>query len=632
MNDWIIGTDGKRISCTIKPGESDFLEMSGRGVSYIVTYGATEDGTLHLILHPVFPRLRTRPNNTHASFQCDVFATDRPVLTCNGTAVREIAQSAEYDGVLKLQTASEYLQFEHELFPAVSGEKAIFDRVRVKNTGNEPVQLELDPAIRNIGKAYGVMGIVVAECYALAHKYTGSLDPGEEYIYTVVVSGRKANERIPHTDPEAEFIHRRQEIDRLTEVLQLQTGNARLDTMFYFAKLRAGDSVFHTASGVLHSPGGHSYHAAIWCNDECEYACPWFGMTGDPLLEEAAMNAYQLYEPFMDEDYHKLPSSIIAEGYDIWDGAGDRGDAAMYLYGGALFALSCGKESYGKRLWKNLLWCAEYCRRKINQGGVVDSDSDELEGRFPAGTANLSTSCLYYGGLIYTARLAKALGEADVEKQFTQRAHKLRCAINQYFQAELHEFNTYKYYAECDKLRSWICLPLCVGIDDKMDATVNALLSPYLAADCGLVTSEEDSTLWDRSTLYAVKGIIKSGYTDRVWPMFMNYCQNRLLGAHVPYAVEAYPEGNGTQLSGESALFCRIVTEGLLDIEPRGIHEFSVTPHLPGAIPHATLRNIHAFGGTFDIAVDHGAVTVTGRDGTAIVKTTVGEHVYYTVC
>ena len=37
-------------------------------------------------------------------------------------------------------------------------------------------------------------------------------------------------------------------------------------------------------------------------------------------------------------------------------------------------------------------------------------------------------------------------------------------------------------------------------------------------------------------------------------------------GEHVPYPVEAWPEGNQRHLSAESALYCRIFTEGLFGL------------------------------------------------------------------
>ena len=101
----------------------------------------------------------------------------------------------------------------------------------------------------------------------------------------------------------------------------------------------------------------------------------------------------------MSDLYERIPSSIIAEGLDIWEGAGDRGDAAMYLYGASLFCLYLGDKEVAAELYGAIKWCAEYCERKKSPEGVIISDSDELEGRFPTdGYANLSTSSLCYGG------------------------------------------------------------------------------------------------------------------------------------------------------------------------------------------------------------------------------------------
>lgn len=85
----------------------------------------------------------------------------------------------------------------------------------------------------------------------------------------------------------------------------------------------------------------------------------------------------------MNPDYRPIPSSIIAEGTDIWNGAGDRGDAAMIAYGAARYALARGDAAEAAEVWPLVEWCLEYCRRRLTGDGVVASDSDELEGRFP---------------------------------------------------------------------------------------------------------------------------------------------------------------------------------------------------------------------------------------------------------
>jgi len=77
----------------------------------------------------------------------------------------------------------------------------------------------------------------------------------------------------------------------------------------------------------------------------------------------------------------------------------------------------------------------------------------------------------------------------------------------------------------------------------------------------------------------------------------------RLLGEHVPYAVEAWPEGDQRHLSAESGLYCRVVTEGLFGIEPTGFNSFTIMPRLPRNWNSMSLEHIKAFGNDFSIKV-----------------------------
>ena len=72
----------------------------------------------------------------------------------------------------------------------------------------------------------------------------------------------------------------------------------------------------------------------------------------------------------------------------------------------------------------------------------------------------------------------------------------------------------------------------------------------------------------------------------------------------MPYAIEAWPEGGQRHLSAESGLYGRIITEGMFGIRPVGFKEFIATPRLPQAWNEMRLRNICAFGTTFDMEVN----------------------------
>lgn len=86
-----------------------------------------------------------------------------------------------------------------------------------------------------------------------------------------------------------------------------------------------------------------------------------------------------------------------------------------------------------------------------------------------------------------------------------------RRAIDAHFGGEVGGYDTYRYYAGNTLLRSWICMPLIVGLKERSEGTVRALLGPELMTDDGLLTQQGSSTFWDRSTLYALRGIYNVG-------------------------------------------------------------------------------------------------------------------------
>ena len=618
---WNITRDGNAIEWLVTDLHTDDIEMAGFGCADVVKYGMTEEGFV-LLHHPVFPTLRTRPNNTHASYQLDIDDRFMPRLVVNGEKAAETLNRVEIDGTLRLECTAGDLTVTHVCYPSTEA-RAAYEAVTVKNNGASDVNLTATTYGSEVDQKLGPMGINITEVFTDFADTV--LSSGEEYTYYIIICGRVANEQPVNLCPADEYRARIRNIERLVTPMKLDTGNATLDTMFRFAKLRAGESVFDTMYGLMHSPGGFSYYAATWCNDQVEYAGPYFAYTGDDDLLEASMNAYRMYMPFMSNRYEPIPSSVIAEGVDFWNGAGDRGDAAMYLYGASRFALTTGRTDYAEELLPAIEWCAEYCRRKINDGGVVASDRDELEGRFPTGTANLYTSTLAYSGYLCAASLERSFCNEEKAAEYEEIAKNLRASIETYFGANIHGMDTYKYFAECEILRSWICMPLCVGIYERAAETVKALSSEWLMMPEGMLTAEGCPTIWDRSTLYGLRGIFAAGDTEKGAELLMTYATNRLLGERVPYAVEAYPEGGKRHLSGESALFCKVITEGILDMTPTGLSAFTIKPSLPATLDHLYMTGIRAHGGIFDVYVEKDGYKVVRSDGKILAEGALGE-------
>ncbi|MCE5227011.1 MAG: hypothetical protein LLG05_14295, partial [Porphyromonadaceae bacterium] len=126
----------------------------------------------------------------------------------------------------------------------------------------------------------------------------------------------------------------------------------------------------------------------------------------------------------------------------------------------------------------------------------------------------------------------------------------------------------------------------------------------------GLLTQAGSETFWDRSTLYALRGVYACGETEKATDYLKYYSEHRLLGEHVPYPIEAWPEGDQRHLSAESGLYCRIITEGLFGIRPTGLHSFSLTPRLPKEWNEMSLKKMNAFGNSADIEVSRNKTNI----------------------
>ena len=600
----------------------DHIEMSGERMAFVLRWGIDPNGAFRQERSLVFPLLRTVPNDTHASLMYRM-ATDIPsLLGVNGLALQaERVEQVSVDGALTVRSLWGVGKMnvgsarDTKPVPVVEMTRTIFpsrslplmcEHYVLRNVGGKPLAVYIPEfsQVVTTDPAKGVAGSYVVRG-DLAGSGTFMLVPADSLAFDAVFQAYRSDEEPLRPDVAAEYAARMEFVHGCIDAnLVLETPDPVIDTEFRYAKLRAAESIIETRGGYMHAPGGESYYAAVWANDQAEYVNPFFPFLGYGTGNESALNSFRHFARFMNPGYEPLPSSIIAEGDDIWNGAGDRGDAAMIACGAARYALARGSRAEAEELWPLIDWCLEYCRRKLTADGVVASDTDELEGRFPTGEANLCTSTLYYDALLSAVPLGRELGVMPaVTARYAAEAGALAKAIDAHFGGEVGGYDTYRYYDGNTLLRSWICMPLIVGLRERCEGTVRALLSPELLTDDGLLTEQGGATFWDRSTLYALRGIYNAGYADRATEMLHRYSQRRLLGDHVPYPIEAWPEGSQRHLSAESGLYCRIVTEGLFGIRPAGLRSFDLTPGMPSAWERMSLRRIRAFDADFDISV-----------------------------
>lgn len=590
----------------------DHVEMSGEQMAFVLRWAINADGVLDLDRSLVFPMLRTIPNDTHASLMHRLNTDITSMVSVEEKSLyNEVTKFVEIDGMFRaVSIFDEAVEVERIIFPSMD-KPFMCERYVLKNLQDDEVTVYIPEFKQNITTLpeCGVDGSYLISA-SIQGAGTYKLKSGESLTFDAVFQACRLTEAPQVADVDAEYAARRAFVENdIDSALILATPDQVVNTMFRYAKIRASESIFKTSGGYMHAPGGESYYAAIWANDQAEYVNPFFPYLGYAVGNESAMNSFRHFARFMNDEWKPIPSSIIAEGKDIWNGAGDRGDAAMIAYGASRYALAMGDKTVAKELWPLIEWCLEYCDRKLNDRGVVTSDTDELENRFPSGEANLCTSSLYYDALLSSAYLASELAmNPSVAKDYRKKAETLRRNIDSYFAKEMYGYDTYQYYDGNDLLRSWICIPLTVGIMDRAEGTIEALFSEYLWHKDGLLTQQGTSTYWDRSTLYGLRGVYAAGASDLATEKLKYYSHRRLLEDHVPYAIEAWPEGSQRHLSAESGLYCRVLTEGLFGIRPTGLRSFELKPSLPSEWDAISLYNIKAFGSDFSL-------NVTRREG-----------------
>ena len=424
---WQIAPDGRGIVWKVGSDipHDDHIEMSGERMAFVLRWGVDSRGAFRQERSLVFPLLRTLPNNTHASLMYRMAADIPSLLGVDGLALQDerVGQVA-IDGALEVRSrwgvgkmnVGSARDMKPE--PVVEMTRTIFpsrtlplmcERYTLRNVGAKPLTVSVPEfsQVVTTDPAKGVTGSYVVRG-DIAGSGTFTLAAGDSLAFDAVFQAYPGGGEPLHPDVAAELAARMAFVRECIDAnLVLETPDPVIDTQFRYAKLRAAESIVATKGGYMHAPGGESYYAAIWANDQAEYVNPFFPFLGYGVGNASALNSFRHFARFMNPAYEPLPSSVIAEGDDIWNGAGDRGDAAMIACGAARYALARGDRAEAAELWPLVEWCLEYCRRQLTPDGVVASDTDELEGRFPTGDANLCTSTLYYDALLSAVSLGR---------------------------------------------------------------------------------------------------------------------------------------------------------------------------------------------------------------------------------
>lgn len=348
---------------------SDHIEMSGEQISCVIRWEVDGGGHFNQMRSLVFPMLRTVPNNTHASLMYRMSTDIMSLIGVNSVAVKQLStKKVTLDGTLSavcdygLRNTNVNGQIGDSPAPVIEVTTRIFpsttlpmlcETYSVRNITGQPVIVNI-PEFKQVVKTPKDSGVDGA--YVVRGDIFGSgtfvLEPQQTVDFQAAFQAyRDSGEKMTVPDVSDEYAARMSFVRSLDSSLVLETPDPAIDDEFRFAKIRATESIYRTKGGLMHGPGGESYYAALWCNDQCEYVNPFFPFLDNQNGNESAFNCYRHFARFMNDEFKPIPSSIIAEGLDIWDGAGDRGDAAMVAHGLPRYLLASGNLEQARELW-----------------------------------------------------------------------------------------------------------------------------------------------------------------------------------------------------------------------------------------------------------------------------------------
>ena len=607
---WVPDKDGRRITHTGDGTEPLVMCMQGRKVVMQVLLDKASGFSYQARFFNMVP-----DDNGKQKILVKTDHQENPMLRINERFMEYgFPATVTFDGMLTLNyPASEGVTVTRTVYPSVAG-AAVIEEWQVRNTSDKKVTVEVEPEHKPL-EVFGKIAVI-----HICDGTVVSLKPGE--MASFAASVRAVLNGTDEADIEVAKEHAAREA--LADAAwrgpgRLETPDRMLDAAFALQKLHVLECPIETFRGIITHNGSLTYSPGMWANDPVEYSSPVFPFFGDQVLNRAAMNMYRVWQDHCREHgINPFPGSF--EGPALKLTQKERGDDAMVLYGLSKFLLFQGDRAAVEEMWPLIEFSAASVLGHTTADGIIASQTDEMEDRYPTGKANLSTSSLAYGGYRQAAHLARSLGK-PVAADFDQRADALRKAIDTYFGAEVEGFNTYRYYKENTTLRGWILLPMAMGIDDRKYATVAALTSnklwPNKSAGADILAESTRPTEWGRETYYALRVLFKAGRTEEALELTRRVVKAQIFGVKGPY-----PDEDAIDMLCPGSLYPRVFTEGVFGIVPTGLDSFECTPWLPKDWPRMALRDVRALGQAWDLLVerdgDQQKITITSAGKTIL--------------
>jgi hypothetical protein len=506
--------------------------------------------------------------------------------------------SATFDGMLTFTyPENKGIVVSRTIYPSNTN-ALVLEEWKVRNNSGKTVKMSVS-AVRQVRYTDEEI-VVVRTCTGVEPV---AVEPAGTLSFTVSIQGRG----IAAADMVPDVVQEHQARVNIAQWAwkgpgRLETPDPALDLAFALQKFHILECPAETWKGIITHNGSLRYSPGIWANDPVEYSSPIFPFFGNDKLNDASLNMYRIWMDYCRANgIRPFPGSFEHASLELVQQ--ERGDDAMVLYGLSKFLLFLGDPKAAEEMWPLIEFSAQSVNSHLTSDGIIASETDEMEGRYPTGDANLSTSSLAYSGYRQAARLAYDMGKKSVGQEFDRRADALRKAIEKYFGAEIEGFRTYRYFKENTTLRGWILLPIAMGINDRQEGTVDALLSdklwPGRLDGADILAESNVPTEWARETYYALRVLFKAGHTEEALEMTRRAVKAQVFGKQGPY-----PDEDAIDMLCPGSLYPRVFTEGMFGIVPTGLKSFTCTPWLPSEWPQMAMRDLRAFGRAWDLVVE----------------------------
>ena len=253
----------------------DHIEMSGKRISVVLRYGVNQDRTFSVNKSLVWPMLRTIPNDTHASLMrrydwdaLDCVTVDGKSLL-SGEQVKEISIKGGLTAKSIVAHQGHKVEVIRSYMPSIS-HPAMIEIYKIVNHSSNQLSVEIpkEKFSSSTDPAKGVYGSYIIEGYVYGYGHY-HLQSGDTLCFSSVISARTSNEKPLIVDAFKENVSRDSLVRIWTsDLLVLDTPDSVINRMFALSKIRACESIYQTKGGPMHGPGGESFYAAIWANDQ----------------------------------------------------------------------------------------------------------------------------------------------------------------------------------------------------------------------------------------------------------------------------------------------------------------------------------------------------------------------------